>query len=190
MVLIAKCCSRSSDLACVFRGIGSDIECVRFHFDSDHIDHLTSVEFWFYALKQRRSMPTTQWGYTDWISVDVVDDDATVPCFASMCYEYYGLTAAFPSLDDAFFLVSSPDRAHQGKFWGLSSDRLANIMRDAMRVAGVPADFLPHSARHAGIAYQRGLPGMTDDDVMHRAHMQAATHVRHYQRRVRSHAAR
>eukprot|EP01050_Picozoa_sp_SAG11_P037105 SAG11_NODE_14471_length_610_cov_7.457926_2_plen_28_part_01 len=28
---------------------------------------------------------------------------------------------------------------------------------------------------------------MTDDDVMHRANMQAATYVRHYRRRVRSH---
>jgi hypothetical protein len=85
--------------------------------------------------------------------------------------------------------VSTPNSAHQGKYWGLSSDRLANVMRDTMLVAGVPADFLPHSARHAGIAYQQGLLGMTDDEVMHRANMQAATYVRHYRRRIRSHAA-
>ena len=134
-------------------------------------------------------MPTTQRGYTDWISVDVVDDDDDAPCFATLCHEYYNLTSAFPSTDDAFFLVFRADTKHDGKFWGLSSDRLANVMRDAMLSSGVPADFLPHSARHAGIAYQRGLPGMTDDDVMHRANMQAATYVRHYRRRVRSHAA-
>eukprot|EP01051_Picozoa_sp_SAG22_P014955 SAG22_NODE_1888_length_3374_cov_7.623511_3_plen_58_part_00 len=57
-------------------------------------------------------MPTTQRGYTDWIVVDVVDDATDVPCFASLCREYYGLTAAFSSTDDAFFLVSRPNAAH------------------------------------------------------------------------------
>jgi hypothetical protein len=30
---------------------------------------------------------------------------------------------------------------------------------------------------------------MTDDDVMHRANMHAATYVRHYRRRIRTNAA-
>ena len=86
------------------------------------VQRLQSVDIRFYAPKQRRSMPTTQRGYTDWISVDVVDDPSSTPCFASLCYEYFQLTQAHPS-------------------------------------------------------------------TMHRANMQAATYVRHYRRRVRSHAA-
>ena len=180
-------CSRSADLKCVYRGVHSAQECVRF--TRDDAGSVSDVAFRFYAPKQRRTMPTTQRGYTDWIIVAVVAADSGVPCFASLCGEYFQLTAALPSYDDAFFLGSYANAAHAGKFWGLSSDRLANVMRDTMRSAGVPPDFLPHSARHAGIAFQRGLPGMTDDDVMHRANMQAATYVRHYRRRVRSHAA-
>ena len=125
-------------------------------------------------------------GYTDWITVDVVDAaHATVPCLATLLYEYYSLTQHLPNYDDSLFLTVDANAAHDGKHWGLSSDRLANVMRSAMQTAGVPDDFLPHSARHAGIACQRSQ-GVSDDDVMHRANMQAATYVRHYRRHIRS----
>jgi hypothetical protein len=58
-------CSRSSDLACVYWGLSSDAECIRFHFDSADIDRLTAVDFRFYAPKQRCCMPTTHHGYID-----------------------------------------------------------------------------------------------------------------------------
>ena len=49
----------------------------------------------------------------------------------------------------------------------------------------IPPDFLPHSARHAGIAHQR-REGMSDDDVMHHANMSARTYVVHYRRKIRA----
>jgi hypothetical protein len=181
-------CCRSSDLRCVFRGDDSDHECIRFSFDNYGNDNrvLSAVSVRYYAPKQRRSMPTAARGYTDWVTVDVVDaTHAVVPCLATLLYEYYSLTQHLPNYDDALLLTVDANAAHDGKHWGLSSDRLANVMRSAMTAAGVPADFLPHSARHAGIAFQRSQ-GMCDDDVMHRANMQAATYVRHYRRHIRS----
>jgi hypothetical protein len=120
--------------------------------------------------------------------VDAVDDPVAIPCFAALLHEYYTLSEHLPRFDDRLFLSSFADRAHEGKLWGLSSDRLAKLMKAAMIAAGIPAEFLPHSARHAGIAHWRGQ-GMTDDDVMHRANMHAATYVRHYRRRIRTNAA-
>eukprot|EP01050_Picozoa_sp_SAG11_P047169 SAG11_NODE_24553_length_371_cov_3.433824_1_plen_38_part_10 len=38
-------------------------------------------------------------------------------------------------------------------------------MKDAMRAAGIPEDFLPHSARHAGLAHLK-RSGMSDGEVM------------------------
>ena len=139
-----------------------------------------------HAPKQRRAMLTVSRGYTDWTVVDVIDDLDV--CFASLTYEYYTATSSLPSEDDAFFLSEAPSAAHSGLFWGLSSDHLANVMRDAMIAAGVPGDFLPHSAHHAGMAYWRGM-GEAEDDVMQRANMTARTYVMHYRQTICSNAA-
>jgi hypothetical protein len=77
------------------------------------------------------------------------------------------------------------NKVYAGCHWGLSSQRLANIMKDAMTVAGIPPDFLPHSARHAGIAHQRRKE-IYDDDVVHRANMSAHTYFVHYCRKIRA----
>ena len=61
----------------------------------------------------------------------------------------------------------------------MSSDALANVMGRVMKAAGVPAEFLPHSARHAGLAL-RESSGLPDDEVMARANMSARTYVTHY----------
>ena len=99
--------------------------------------------------------PATARGSTDWITVDAVDDPVAIPCFAALLHEYYTLSEHLPRFDDRLFLSSFADRAHEGKLWGLSSDRLAKLMKAAMIAAGIPAEFLPHSARHAGIAHWR-----------------------------------
>eukprot|EP01050_Picozoa_sp_SAG11_P010436 SAG11_NODE_1043_length_6052_cov_7.005711_3_plen_217_part_00 len=69
-------------------------------------------------------------------------------------------------------------------YWGLSSDRLAHVMDDAMVAAGIPAEFRPYSARHAGLAHMKEL-GHSDDEVMARANMSARTCVTYYRRKVR-----
>ena len=61
-------------------------------------------------------------------------------------------------------------------------------MKDAMTAAGIPEDFLPHSARHAGLAHLK-RSGMSDDEVMERANMSARTYVTYYRRKIRAHAA-
>ena len=53
--------------------------------------------------------------------------------------------------DPALFL--SLNRAgRDGKYYGLSADRVANIMGSVMTAAGVPDKFNPHSSRHAFMA--------------------------------------
>ena len=59
-----------------------------------------------------------------------------------------------------------------------------DVMGRVMGRAGVPADFLPHSARHAGVNYRREQ-GWTDEDIMEMANMSARTYVTHYMRRIR-----
>lgn len=174
-------CSRSSDLTCVFRGDSTNVQCVRFN--NDDAGALESVDIRFYCPKQRNTMPVSAKGYTDWISIGVVDDASV--CFATLLREYYTVTAPLPQSDDRLFLTEMANKAHAGCHWGLSSQRLANIMKDVMTAAGIPPDFLPHCARHAGIAHQR-REGMSDDDVMHRANMSARTYVVHYRRKIRA----
>ena len=53
-----------------------------------------------------------------------------------------------------------------------------------MSKAGVPANFLPHSARHAGVNYRREQ-GWTDEAIMEMANMSARTYVTHYMRKIR-----
>eukprot|EP01048_Picozoa_sp_COSAG05_P017765 COSAG05_NODE_2480_length_3009_cov_3.316495_4_plen_107_part_01 len=72
-------------------------------------------------------------------------------CFATLAAEYISLTEAMPIEDDAFILTEAPRADHGNKLWGLGADRLAKRMRAMMTLAGIPTDFLAHSARHAGI---------------------------------------
>eukprot|EP01050_Picozoa_sp_SAG11_P013618 SAG11_NODE_1603_length_4599_cov_12.027111_7_plen_101_part_00 len=93
-----------------------------------------------------------------------------------------------PRHDDALFVTDIP-KLFPGSgdvpmHWGLSSDRLAHLMDDAMVAARIPAEFRPHSARHAGLARMKEL-GHSDDEVMARANMSARTYVTYYRRKVR-----
>ena len=63
-----------------------------------------------------------------------------------------------PIHGDAFILSERPDRKHDMRLWGLSSERLAKCMRVVMSSAGIPEDFMAHSARHAGIAFRPLVP--------------------------------
>jgi hypothetical protein len=74
------------------------------------------------------------------------------------------------------FVTSRPDKAHANKCWGLTADSLANVMKREMLAAGVPADFLPHSARHAGIAMKK-KQGWSDEAIMGCANMGQRTYV-------------
>ena len=56
---------------------------------------------------------------------------------ASLLHEYVDVTAQLPRDDDCLFITERVSKQHGGKFWGLSSDRLAVIMGKAMRAAGV-----------------------------------------------------
>ena len=67
---------------------------------------------------------------------------------------------------------------------GIGPEALAKVMGRIMTRAKVPADFLPHSARHAGINYRR-KQGWTDEDIMSHANMSARTYVLHYMRNIR-----
>jgi hypothetical protein len=48
-----------------------------------------------------------------------------------------------------------PHKRHGHRYAGLTSQRLAKSMKGIMVAAGVPADFMSHSARHAGIALRK-----------------------------------
>jgi hypothetical protein len=93
-----------------------------------------------------------------------------------------------PQQDDRLFVTSRPDKAHANKCWGLTADSLANVMKREMLAAGVPADFLPHSARHAGIAMKK-KQGWSDEAIMGCANMGQRTYVTHYLRQIRRRAA-
>ena len=81
--------------------------------------------------------------------------------------------------------------------WGLSSERLAKRMRHMMTLAGIPAEFLSHSGRHAGVNLRKEgantlinlgyqLRPWCDDEVMTHARMSARTYVTHYLRSIRA----
>eukprot|EP01050_Picozoa_sp_SAG11_P009727 SAG11_NODE_935_length_6482_cov_25.242676_4_plen_280_part_00 len=173
-------CCRSDDLTCIYPGVDSDVQCVKFTRSDDGA--LLSASVRFFRPKQRNHMPVSSRGYTDWVTIDVVDDD--VLCFASLLEEYFSVSATLPRMDDRLFITERVKTRAIGKCWGLSSQRLAKIMKQAMEAAGIPDEFLPHSARHAGQAYLKSQ-GYSDDDVMARANMSARTYVTHYRRRVR-----
>ena len=73
-----------------------------------------------------------------------------------MAADYISLAESFPIHGDAFILSERLDRIHNMRLWGLSSERLAKCMRAVMSAAGIPEDFMAHSARHAGIAFRKG----------------------------------
>ena len=175
-------CCRSSDLTCIHRGDLSSVRCIRFR--NDGAGDLASVGFRFYRPKQRNTLPTRSHGYTDWVDVDVMDAANASICLARLTKEYFDITAPLPRADDRLFLSESTSVAHERCHWGLSAERCAKVMGAAMKAAGIPADFLPHSARHAGQAYMKSR-GLSDDEVMARANMSARTYVTHYRRRVR-----
>jgi hypothetical protein len=137
-----------------------------------------------YRPKQRNSLPTRSHGYTDWIDIDVLDTADSSICLARLTHEYVKLTEPFPRQDDKLFLSELTSAVHGNQFWGLSAQRCAKVMGHAMTESGIPADFLPHSARHAGQAYMKSK-GFSDDETMDRANMSARTYVTHYRRRIR-----
>ena len=58
-------------------------------------------------------------------------------------------------------------------------------MKTVMTAAGIPIDFKPHSARHAGMAAGKSQ-GISDDDLCARANMSAGTYKKHYSRQIRA----
>jgi integrase len=88
--------------------------------------------------------------------------------------------------DDCLFLTTSgrKDKAG-GKCTGLHAESLANVMARVMEKAGVPPEFRPHSARHAGMAHGKNALKMTDDQVMARSNVSGPTYRLHYSRQVR-----
>jgi hypothetical protein len=128
---------RPQHRTCIFRGDSTDVQCVRFNNDGNGA--LESVDVRFYCSKPRNTMPVSAKGYIDWISIGVVDDESV--CFAALLREYYTISAQLPQSDDRLFIREMADKAHAGCHWGLSSQRLANIMKDVMTAAGIPPDF-------------------------------------------------
>ena len=127
--------------------------------------------------------------------VGVIDRSATpdttsaVPCFATMLSDYLDDTDALPRPDDRLFVSArcyKPGGAQNKPpgYRGIGTEALAKVMGRIMTRANVPADFLPHSARHAGINYRR-KQGWTDEDIMSHANMSARTYVLHYIRNIR-----
>ena len=186
---------RSSDLAGKKPSQGVFREtCVRRSYDEAGL--LKEVGVRFRNPKQRGTLPVNAGGYTSWIDVAVVDPPATaaeatapVPCFASMLCDYIDTTEHLPRPDDRLFISSrcykpgGPPNKPPG-YRGIGPEALAKVMGRVMGRAGVPADFLPHSARHAGVNYRREQ-GWTDEDIMEMANMSARTYVTHYMRKIR-----
>ena len=78
-------------------------------------------------------------GYTDWITVDAVEDQQI--CFASNLYWYFRASEAMFSAagveGDKLFCSATTDKRHGDKYWQLSSTSLANRMKAAMAAAGM-----------------------------------------------------
>ena len=76
-----------------------------------------------------------------------------VSCRAGL---FDGLTAKWSELTfRALFVTCRGDKKHNGRTWAMKADSLGNVMQRIMLAAGVPEDFLAHSARAAGCAYRR-----------------------------------
>lgn len=148
---------------------------------------VTGISIRFLHPKQRHHMAARSHGYTDWITVPSTPESPST-CWASRMYLYFRASEMMVQSDDLLFCTSRPDKKHDNKCWGLSADALANIMGRIMKEAGIPADFLPHSARHAGLALKKSQ-GMSDADVMACANMGQRTYVLHYMRQIRRRSA-
>jgi hypothetical protein len=145
---------------------------------------VTGVAVRFYGPKQRHTLAVHQHGYTDWITVDAIADPAV--CFASLLYWYVRATEALPAgiYDDALFLSLSMRQDRNNQYFGLRPASLAGQMKGLMAVAGIPLDFKPHSARHAGMAAGKAQ-GWSDEDLCARANMSMGTYKAHYAQQVR-----
>jgi hypothetical protein len=202
---------RSHDLTCVHRGVRSVRDCLVFHFavgepmagiwsvkqqqaqpvgprpEAPQCDAgeygITGVSVRFYMPKQRHHMEARSHGYTDWITVPATPDEPAT-CFAVRLFAYVMATELMLQEDDGLFVTFQTSKLHSGKCWGLSADALANVMGRMMAEAGIPPEFRPHSARHAGQALLKSK-GTADADVMARANMSQRTYVTHYMRQIR-----
>jgi integrase len=144
---------------------------------------ITGVSVRFYMPKQRHHMEARSHGYTDWITVPATPDEPAT-CFAVRLFAYVMATELMLQEDDGLFVTFQTSKLHSGKCWGLSADALANVMGRMMAEAGIPPEFRPHSARHAGQALLKSK-GTADADVMARANMSQRTYVTHYMRQIR-----
>ena len=166
---------RSADLTCVFRGIRSEHDTLRFWMVDDSNCPIAAararqgvtsvggepdpprtipsgvgkfkilgVSLRYFGPKQRHSMPTRSHGYTDWFTVPGAPD----VCFASLLYYYVRASELLPAgmHDDALFCSQNKHKTHGSQHFGLQSSSLATLMGKMMEAAGIPADFLPHSA--------------------------------------------
>ena len=93
-----------------------------------------------------------RYGYTDWITLDAIPGNPGI-CFASLLYWYVRASEAMPKgvRDDLLFCSQKALRSNSNRYHGLVSMSLANIMKWLMKAAKIPAEFLPHSARAAGM---------------------------------------
>ena len=57
-------------------------------------------------------------------------------------------------------------------------------MKRLMKAAKIPAEFLPHSTRAAGMVRGK-TQGMTDDEVCTRSNVSRPTYVKYYERQIR-----
>ena len=69
--------------------------------------------------------------------------------------------------DDHLFCSMKALTVNGSRYHGLVSTSLANIMKRLMKAANIPAEFLPHSARTAGMAHGK-TQGMTSFYVSYR----------------------
>ena len=123
-------------------------------------------------------------GFTDWVTIDSVADAAV--CVATRLYWYVRASELLPKgLQGDRLFVSATTRVDKGPgHYDMRSASLASAMAKVMKAAGVPLDFRPHSARHAGMADGKKRK-MTDDEVCVRSNMSRPTYVKYYARQIR-----
>ena len=146
---------------------------------------ILGVSLRYFGPKQRHSMPTRSHGYTDWFTVDAVPGAPDI-CFASLLYYYVRASELLPAgmHDDALFCSQNKHKTHGSQHFGLQSSSLATLVGKMMEAAGIPADFLPHSARAAGMAAGK-KKGMADEDVCVRSNVSRPTYKKFYERQIR-----
>ena len=202
---------RSHDLTCVFRGLRSDHDRVRFWL-ADDVDcpyqnrrsglksiggeplepngtpqgpyGVRGVAVRYFGPKQRHSLAVRSHGYTDWITVDAIADSRI--CVAQLMYLYIRASELLPAgvQGDALFLSHTARKDRDDKFYAMKPASLATAMQRMMIAAGIPVEFTAHSARHAGMAAGKAS-GMNDDELCARSNMSSATYKKYYQRQVR-----